>query len=53
MFGVHPQTVYHWLTGTPLALEFQQTLLRLECENLPKLSPQLSQRAIEVFNAGR
>lgn len=54
IFGVDLRTVQSWYRNTgKMQFEFQQTLLRLEAENLPALSPQLRPETVAAFYAGR
>jgi hypothetical protein len=54
VFGVEDiQTVRGWLAGSRMAHEFRATLVRLEAENLPALSPHLQPETIAAFYAGR
>jgi transcriptional regulator with XRE-family HTH domain len=55
IFGVDDiQTVRRWAAGeSNLAPEFRATLLRLEADNLPALSPKLRPETVAAFYAGR
>ncbi len=55
IFGVEDiQTVRAWYIGkAEMQKEFQATLLRLESDALPALSPQLRPETVRAFYAGR
>jgi DNA-binding XRE family transcriptional regulator len=55
IFGVDDQTFHAWYIGKCKSPnpDFKQTLLRLESENLPKLSPNLNPETIAAFYAGK
>jgi hypothetical protein len=54
IFGVDYHTVSGWIEGRrEPALDLQQTLLRLESDNLAAISPNLRPETIKAFNEGR
>jgi transcriptional regulator with XRE-family HTH domain len=54
VFGVGVSTFSTWYRGEKeMRPEFRATLLRLEGDNLPALSPKLRPETIEAFYAGR
>jgi hypothetical protein len=55
IFGVNDvQTVQGWYTGRfGMSPDFRATLLRLEADNLPRLSPKLRPETVAAFNEGR
>lgn len=54
LFGVYLSTVEKWYYGeNGMAPDCHRTLMRLECENIAKLSPLLSVETVRAFNEGR
>jgi transcriptional regulator with XRE-family HTH domain len=54
IFGTKPRTMSRWMSGYSIPeWEFRQTLLRLESENMPALSPNLSANTLRAFREGR
>ena len=53
VFGADASTVRGWYYGrTQMRYDYLATLLRLESENLPKLSPNLSSTTLAAFYRG-
>ena len=54
IFGVSYDTMLDWTLGKTIPQhEFRMTLLRLELEHLPKLSPHLRADTLAAFRAGQ
>jgi transcriptional regulator with XRE-family HTH domain len=54
ILGVEPLMVSLWCSGTnEPGMDIKATLTRLEGENIPALSPQLSKDTVEAFRRGR
>jgi hypothetical protein len=54
IFGVTDVTASLWVSEkAQMRFEFQQTLLRLESENLAKLAPGVSRATVRAFQEGR
>lgn len=54
VFGTDHQTAGAWFAGkSRMGAEFRATLLRLEGDNLPALSPNLSPKTVQAFYEGR
>lgn len=54
IFGVSYDTMLDWTLGKTIPQhEFRMTLLRLESENLPALSPHLRADTLAAFREGR
>lgn len=53
-FGVPYESVHAWVyQGGYVSREHQQSLVRLECENLTALCPKLSPEGVRAFTQGR
>lgn len=54
IFGVGMSCVQQWYGDrNGMSVDCHRTLLRLERDNLAKLSPKLSRETVAAFNAGR
>ncbi len=54
IFGVSYDTMLDWYLGKTIPQhEFRQTLLRLESDNMPALSPHLREDTLRAFREGR
>jgi transcriptional regulator with XRE-family HTH domain len=54
IFGVSYDTMLDWTLGRTVPhYEFRATLLRLESENMPALSPHLRAETLRAFREGR